>query len=206
MNGVRVGMISAIPVQSETTGGNTANNRSGAGRGFTTAGYVLLTGLLSVGLVPAAWSSTTSRVAHAPSTQQSTSVLILRGLDKITGRSVEMIAPIGTPVQFETLRITARYCYSTPPSDIPETVAFLQIDDERPDQPPRRVFSGWMYASSPSLNALDHPLYDVWSVECRSSPPHDIPGAVASLAPPTAKPPDLTDGESLMPVPEVSGQ
>ena len=130
-------------------------------------------------------------MAHAPTSLPSTTVLILRGLDKITGRSSEIVAPIGVPVKFATLRITARYCYSTPRLKSPETVAFIQIDDERPDRPPKRVFSGWMYASSPSLNALDHPLYDIWGVSCRSNAPNVTSGAVAALAPPAVKPPEF---------------
>jgi len=87
--------------------------------------------------------------------------LVLRGLDKITGRPTNIFAPIGVPVGFATLTITARYCYSTPPSEPPETTAFVEIADHRPDQPKKQVFSGWMHASSPSLNGLQHPLYDV---------------------------------------------
>ncbi len=116
------------------------------------------------------------------------------------------MAPIGVSVEFATLTITVRYCYSTAPSDTPETEAFIQIDDERPDQPPERVFSGWMYASSPSLNALDLPLYDVWWVSRRSKAPNETGGAGASLAPTTVKPPDSTDREGLTRVPEEAGQ
>ena len=78
--------------------------------------------------------------------------LVLRGLDKITGRPTNIFAPIGVPVDFASLTITAHYCYSTPPSEPPETTAFVQITDHRPDQPAKQVFSGWMHASSPSLN------------------------------------------------------
>ena len=96
---------------------------------------------------------------------------MLRGLDKITGRPTDIVAPIGKPVQFATLTITARYCYSTPPSETPETAAFVQIDDHRPDQSEKRVFSGWMYASSPGLNGMEHPLYDVWVINCSNGAP-----------------------------------
>ena len=85
-------------------------------------------------------------------------VLMLRGLDKITGRAFDIAAPLNVPVKFATLTIVARYCYSTPQSETPETSAFVQIDDVRPDKPAKRVFSGWMYASSPGLNAVQHPL------------------------------------------------
>ena len=73
-------------------------------------------------------------LADAPGT-----TLMLRGLDKITGRPTNIAAPIGKPVQFATLTITARYCYSTPASETPETSAFVQIDDHRPDQRDRRA-------------------------------------------------------------------
>src|SRR5208337_3193082 len=75
--------------------------------------------------------------------------VVLRGLDKISGQAVNIFAPVGVPVRFATLTITARYCYSTPPIETPETTAFVQISDHRPDAPPRSVFSGWMLASSP---------------------------------------------------------
>ena len=106
----------------------------------------------------------------APAAPQGGTALLLRGLDKITGRPTNIAAPIGKPVQFATLTITARFCYSTPPSETPETAAFVQIDDHRPDQPARRVFSGWMYASSPGLNGVEHPLYDVWVISCNNAP------------------------------------
>jgi hypothetical protein len=104
--------------------------------------------------------------------------LVLRALDKITGRPALITAPIDKPVNYATLTITARYCYSTPQSETPETSAFVQIDDHRPDQPARRVFSGWMYASSPGLNGMEHPLYDVWVITCRTN----APGEAKSVA------------------------
>ncbi len=75
-----------------------------------------------------------------PVAPQGGTSLLLRGLDKITGRPTNIIAPVGKAVQFATLTITARFCYSTPPSETPETAAFVQIEDHRPDQSPRRVF------------------------------------------------------------------
>ena len=94
---------------------------------------------------------------------------MMRGLDKITGRPTDITAPIGKPVQFATLTITARFCYSTPASETPETAAFVQIEDHRPDQTARRIFSSWMYGSSPGLNGVEHPLYDVWAISCNNN-------------------------------------
>ena len=111
-------------------------------------------------------------------------VLELRALDKITGHARAVImAPLNVPVRYATLTILARTCYSTPESETPETSAFLQIDDQRPDKPPRQVFSGWMYASSPGLNGMQHPLYDVWVISCRTNAPGQGAPVVAATAP-----------------------
>lgn len=133
-------------------------------------------------------------------------ILLLRGLDKITGRPTNIEAPIGKPVRFATLTITARFCYSTPPSETPETAAFVQIQDQRPDQTERRVFSGWMYASSPGLNAVEHPLYDVWVIGCRNSGAPPPASAMASTAPVKVASPDSSDTEVVPPPPPDAGQ
>ena len=132
--------------------------------------------------------------------------VVLRGLDKITGRPTNVFAPVGVPVDFASLTITARYCYSTPPSEPPETTAFIEIEDRRPDQPPRQVFSGWMRASSPSLNGLQHPLYDVWVISCITNQPGQQAPTVASTEAVKARSPDAGAKEELPTLPEGSGQ
>jgi hypothetical protein len=131
--------------------------------------------------------------------------LLLRGLEKITGRPTNIIAPIGKPVQFATLTITARFCYSTPPSETPETAAFVQIEDHRPDQPVQRVFSGWMYGSSPGLNGVEHPLYDVWVISCNNAAAQAV-AANSSSAPVKVAAPDSSDKEGIQALPEGAGQ
>ena len=129
----------------------------------------------------------------------------MRGLDKITGRPTTLVAPIGKPIEYATLTITVRYCYSTPPSETPETAAFVQIDDHRPDQPQRRVFSGCMYASSPGLNGMEHPIYDVWVITCKAN----LPGqtiAAGPLKPVKPASPDASDNEKPTALPEDAGQ
>jgi hypothetical protein len=130
--------------------------------------------------------------------------LLLRGLDKITGRPTDITAPIGKTVNFATLTITARSCYSTPPSEPPETSAFVQIEDHRPDQPVRKIFSGWMYASSPGLNGMEHPLYDVWVIACRGGA--SAPTAVAASGPGKVAAPDSSDKEKAVELPAGAGQ
>ena len=132
--------------------------------------------------------------------------VVLRGLDKISGQAVNIFAPVGVPVKFATLTITARYCYSTPPIETPETTAFIQIDDRRPDGPARRVYSGWMLASSPSLNPLDHPLYDVWVISCRTNQPGQVAPTVASTAAVKTTSPDAGAHEDMPDLPEGAEQ
>ncbi len=94
-------------------------------------------------------------------------VAVLRGLDKITARVTIIDAPVGQSVRFGSLSIVVRACHKSPPEDPPEVEAFLEIDDTKPDEPPVRQFVGWMFASSPALSALQHPVYDVWVVDCK---------------------------------------
>ena len=140
-----------------------------------------------------------------PAPPQGGTALMMRGLDKITGRPTSITAQIGKPVQFATLTITARFCYSTPQSETPETAAFVQIEDHRPDQASRRIFSGWMYASSPGLNGVEHPLYDVWVISCNNAPA-PVVAANTSTAPVKVKAPDSSDKEGIQALPEGAGQ
>lgn len=96
-------------------------------------------------------------------------VAVLQGLDKVTARISTVTAPVGQTVQFGTLLITVQTCQEHPPTLAPESAVFLVIEDQPPDEAPRRVFNGWMFASSPGLHALEHPVYDVWALSCRSS-------------------------------------
>ncbi|HWX90237.1 MAG TPA: DUF2155 domain-containing protein [Rhizomicrobium sp.] len=140
-----------------------------------------------------------------PAPPQGGTMLMMRGLDKITGRPTSITAPIGKKVAFATLTITARFCYSTPASETPETAAFVQIEDHRPDQSARQIFSGWMYGSSPGLNAVEHPLYDVWVISCNNAPAPAV-AANTSTAPVRVAAPDSSDKEGIQALPEGAGQ
>lgn len=95
----------------------------------------------------------------------------LRGLDKITARMRTFDAPLDRPVAFGRLTITLRACKERPPEEPPESAAFLEVDETPPGEETRRVFSGWMFASSPGLSALEHPVYDVWVLHCTTVSP-----------------------------------
>ncbi len=98
---------------------------------------------------------------------------VLRGLDKVTGQARDFTATIGRPVRFGTLEVTARACQKRPAEEIPEVSIYIQVFDTPPvpeGQEPRRteIFHGWIFASSPGLSALEHPVYDIWAIDCRS--------------------------------------
>lgn len=92
---------------------------------------------------------------------------VLQGLDKVTARVSTFNAPLNQPVQFGALEITVRSCIKRPAEETPEAAALLDIAEVQPNQPRENLFSGWMFASSPALNALEHPVYDVWVLNCR---------------------------------------
>jgi hypothetical protein len=90
----------------------------------------------------------------------------LQGLDKVTGRVQKIDAPVGATIHFGTLEIIARTCRKRPPEEQPEAAAFLDIWEIRPGEPAVSLFRGWMFASSPALSALEHPVYDIWVLDC----------------------------------------
>jgi hypothetical protein len=99
--------------------------------------------------------------------------VIMQGLDKVTARVSTFEAPIDRVVSFGALRIVVRRCERTRPEEPPESSAFLDIYEARPGEPPADLFHGWMFASSPALSALEHPVYDVWVLECKVGAPAD---------------------------------
>jgi hypothetical protein len=121
-------------------------------------------------------------------------VAVMQGLDKITARVSRFEAPVGKTVTFFSLSIVVRKCERSAPEDRPENAAFVQIYETRPGEDERRVFSGWMFSSSPALSALEHPVYDVNLLECKGAiTPSPPPPASAS---PTPKSPAISPGTS----------
>jgi hypothetical protein len=119
-------------------------------------------------LAPVLLATTLSAPAAAETISEP--VALLQGLDKITARVSKFEAPVEARVRFGTLSIRVRDCEKNPPEETPESAAFLEIDEMRPgDNTARRLFSGWMFASSPALSALEHPVYDVNLLDCRAA-------------------------------------
>lgn len=96
-------------------------------------------------------------------------VALLQGLDKVTARTSTFEAKVGEPVTFGQLTIVVKACQKASPIDPPESAAFLDAQEKRSDGSVAPVFQGWMFASSPALSAMEHPVYDVWVKDCRKS-------------------------------------
>ena len=131
-------------------------------KGFASkfARNIMLLFLLSPSLV-------VSVTAQEESTRISNRVAEFTGIDKITGRIITFDVYIDETVQFGALQVTPRVCYSRPVTEQPKTTAFLEVDEMTLDRKIRRIFTGWMLADSPGLNAIEHPIYDIWLNACK---------------------------------------
>ena len=90
---------------------------------------------------------------------------VLQAMDKVTARISKIEAPIGETVKYGELEIQVKSCRKRPPEEPPESAAFIEIYETKKGER-RKVFGGWMFASSPALSAMEHPVYDVWVVDC----------------------------------------
>jgi hypothetical protein len=136
------------------------------------------------------------------------------GLDKITGRIINFDEDIGETVQFGALRVKTDACYTRPATEAANTDAFVEVDEITLQGEVKRIFSGWMYAASPGLHGVEHPIYDIWLTDCKvpdttvvSAQP-DPPKAAAPPPPPLQKraPPKQAQRPSPPPQPQFQQQ
>jgi hypothetical protein len=125
-------------------------------------------------------------VTETPTQKIPNTRAVFSGLDKITGRIISFDAAIGETVQFGALQVTARACYTRPPTEATNTDAFVDVDEVTLKGEIKRIFTGWMFASSPGLHAVEHPIYDVWLTDC--SQPVQAPAPVAQSTTPSPAP------------------
>ncbi len=140
-------------------------------------------------------------VVEPPPQRIANPTAVFSGLDKITGRIISFDVAINETVQFGALQVTPRVCYSRPPTETPNTDAFVQVDEVTLKGEIKRIFSGWMFAASPGLHAVEHPIYDVWLTDCKGGEgPDDVADSTAGRrrqarecdaegAPPLPRPP-----------------
>ncbi len=126
----------------------------------------------------AAKPTTTPDKPAEPLKRARSSVAILQALDKVTTETMRFEAPVGQPIRYKTLIFTVRACETTAPDeDAPDSVAYVTVDTQpkalpgRVAPPGRQIYKGWMYANSPGLNPLEHPVYDAWLIACKTSAP-----------------------------------
>ncbi|HWU61994.1 MAG TPA: DUF2155 domain-containing protein [Ensifer sp.] len=125
----------------------------------------MLTGLLAVVSLGLAHEAQAARISNA--------VAVFAGLDKITGRVTTFDVYINETVQFGALQVTPKVCYSRDDTEAQKVDGFVEVDEITLDRKIRRIFTGWMFADSPGLNAVEHPIYDVWLTGCKQK--SDVP-------------------------------
>lgn len=135
---------------------------------------------------------------------------ILQAIDKITAETLRFEAAVGRPVRYKNMVFTVRACERSAPDElVQDAVAYVTIESQarpapgRSAPPPRQAFRGWMYASSPGLNPVEHPVYDAWLISCRSSAPPIPAPAPAAAAVPTAAAPAAKAPPAKAPAPKV---
>lgn len=127
-------------------------------------------------------------VTQTPTEKIENGRAVFSGLDKITGRIISFDAAIGETVQFGALQVTARACYTRPPTEATNTDAFVEVDEVTLQGEIKRIFTGWMFASSPGLHGVEHPIYDVWLTDC-AQPATAAVAQSAAPAPTAGNPP-----------------
>ncbi|MGE0594771.1 MAG: DUF2155 domain-containing protein [Hyphomonadaceae bacterium] len=98
---------------------------------------------------------------------------VIRGLDKVTGHASDYTLTLGRATRIGSLEVIARACNKNAPEETPEVRIYVDVFDHPPrtgeDEPERvEIFHGWLFASSPGLSAVEHPVYDIWAIDCRS--------------------------------------
>ena len=142
-------------------------------------------------------------------------IAVFAALDKVTGRISHLEIPINKTVEFGALKVTPRVCDTRPPTEAPHTSSFVEVDEVKLTGEVQRIFTGWMFAESPGLHAVEHPVFDVWLTNCKTNsppapsgsaekaapaaPPVAAPAPAAAPAPPPAEPPQEAAGPEPLP-------
>jgi len=140
-------------------------------------------------------------VSEPPATKITNKKASFSGLDKITGRIINFDEDIGETVQFGALRVKTSVCYSRPSTEAANTDAFVEVDEITLQGEVKRIFSGWMYAASPGLHGVEHPVYDIWLTDCKGPDQ-----TIVSAQPDPPKAPPATPAQQKRPPPQKQAQ
>src|SRR5262249_10252948 len=116
------------------------------------------------------------------------SVAVFAALDKVTAKISKLEVPLNQTATFGALKVTPRVCFTRAPTEPPKTTTFVEVDEMLLDGKEKRIFTGWMFADSPGLNAVEHPVFDVWLTDCAQ------PRATAQRPPRAGAPPGAAPG------------
>lgn len=122
---------------------------------------------------------------------------VFAGLDKITGRIISFEVGINETVQFGSLQLTPRVCYSRPAYEAPRTDTFVEVEEVSGNNEYKRIFTGWMFSGSPGLNGVEHAVYDLWLTECKGGT------QIIKVAPEKEEAPEVMPLENKRPVKPV---
>lgn len=157
------------------------------------SGVYLVSGMILAGVLVVAPGLLRAQAIQNP-------LAVFAGLDKITGRITTFEIPVNEVRRFGALNVYPRICNSRPPTEEPKTISFVQVDENLLSGGTRRIFSGWMLAESPGLNAVEHPVYDVWLVGCRDPNRKSVDDEQSNTPPAQSEPP--AEGEQQTAPPE----
>jgi hypothetical protein len=139
--------------------------------------------------VPAALQPGDEVVSEPPAQKIVNKKASFSGLDKITGRIINFDEDIGETVQFGALRVKTDACYTRPATEAANTDAFVEVDEITLQGEVKRIFSGWMYAASPGLHGVEHPIYDIWLTDCKAPDTTVVSAAPVDVPKPAPPPP-----------------
>ncbi|MGA2568766.1 MAG: DUF2155 domain-containing protein [Pseudolabrys sp.] len=145
-------------------------------------------------------------VVEPPPQRITNPTAVFSGLDKITGRIISFEVAINETVQFGALQVTPRVCYSRPPTETPNTDAFVEVDEVTLQGEIKRIFTGWMFAASPGLHAVEHPIYDVWLTDCKGGKNPNVAEAPPDQPPAPKQPARLPQPRRAPPPPPRAQQ
>lgn len=149
--------------------------------------------LRQLGLVAVTAAAATSWASGASAERIENKVAVFSALDKVTATIKKLEIQLNETVEYGALKVTPRACYSRPATEQPKTTTFVEVDEVQLDGTEKRIFSGWMFAESPGLNAVEHPVFDVWLTECQK------PTNVVSQRAPSGQEPGATGEDQLQP-------
>jgi len=167
--------------------------RVGGSAGAAAAAFAWVLALSIVALLPV--DAARAEIVKNP-------IAVFAALDKVTGRISHLEIPLNQTVEFGALKVTPRVCDTRPPTEAPNTTSFVEVDEVKLTGEVQRIFTGWMFAESPGLHAVEHPVFDVWLTNCKTTeasassgssanaPAPEAPAPAAEPAPPPAAPPE----------------